>query len=735
MNILRQPLSMPLAFTIMVMLGLSFVIVINGLRVWGEVQRVTSRSELIATVGHFVHELQIERGLSAFYLGSQGDKAVTDLLSQRVETDINKARFEQTASGVLRGEEEAISPATMTSIRRDLDKLADIRKAVIANETEDEKSFSYYSALIERMFTLQNELSENLTQKELRERIVRLRELSWIKERTGQIRALGAEGFASGRLTAQNYRLLVQLIGVQNDRQAELDARLTPPLRQRQETIKFQPEMEALRGLQDFLLDDGMDGNLRKDDAAPWFNAMTTHINRIKDLEDELTDDLMQTSIDLRREMSLKFFGLVALLATVLAMSVGSLWREQRKAARARNDLESSLQTEQVRSQQILESMTDAVCVVEQSGTIQYANPAMLTAFGAETLLRNASEVMPCCGTPGCALTQGGLMQAGQKCDEAISPLTGRGYSIHCAPFHSQDGQESRLVVMTDVTTHIMAEQRLLEAKNAAESANQTKSSLLANMSHELRTPLNAIIGFSDVMVNNIFGELGNERYRECASDIHGSGLHLLDLINDILDVSAIEAGKVELHNEDMDINEVVNVAVRLVISRAEKGGVDLCTNLSENVPLLFGDVRRMKQIALNLLSNAVKFTPEAGTVTVRTTEDENGAVALIVEDTGAGMTEGEVEKAMEPFGQADSGLNRKHEGTGLGLPLTRGLVELHGGKLRIVSIKGGGTIVTVKFPPERAVVRPEGETGGAVGAAGTGGTGGDDVGDGLTCV
>jgi len=242
----------------------------------------------------------------------------------------------------------------------------------------------------------------------------------------------------------------------------------------------------------------------------------------------------------------------------------------------------------------------------------------------------------------------------------------------------------------------------LRESEERAEAANKAKSELLANMSHELRTPLNAIIGFSHTIKGQVFGPVENPKYVEYAGDILHSGEHLLDLINDILDVSAVESGKLELYEENVNVTKAVEVSLRLLRPRAEKSGVKLIKVIPDDLPPLWADERRVKQILINLVSNGVKFTQSGGQVTVEVARSEDQGITLSVTDTGVGMTPNELSKAMTSFGQADSGLNRKHEGSGLGLPLAKSLADLHGSQFNIESTKGVCTSVSVTFPPER---------------------------------
>ena len=244
----------------------------------------------------------------------------------------------------------------------------------------------------------------------------------------------------------------------------------------------------------------------------------------------------------------------------------------------------------------------------------------------------------------------------------------------------------------------------LARARDEAEAANRTKSEFLANMSHELRTPLNAIIGFSEVMMGELFGPLGSSRYHDYAKDVYDSGKHLLELINDILDLSKVEANRLELRETMVDIGGVVAACLRLVRERAQIAGLVLVAPDAGTMPRVSADEIKLKQIVLNLLSNAIKFTPAGGRVTVDVGRDTGGGVYVRVTDTGIGMRPEDIPVALQPFRQIDSALSRKHAGTGLGLPLAKALTELHGGRLEIESRPGNGTAVTLHLPPERVL-------------------------------
>jgi PAS domain S-box-containing protein len=265
------------------------------------------------------------------------------------------------------------------------------------------------------------------------------------------------------------------------------------------------------------------------------------------------------------------------------------------------------------------------------------------------------------------------------------------------------DGQPASLSWLSDISRRKAVEEELIRSKDAAEFANRTKTEFLANMSHELRTPLNAIIGFAEVIKDEMFGPVGLKKYAEYAKDIHSSGRHLLDLINDILDLSKLEAGKLELHEADVSLRTVVEECQTLIRNRAQKSDVLLVTEIEPRLPKLRCDERALKQVLLNFLSNAVKFTPAGGTVTIRVRRTGDG-ICVAVSDTGIGMSQADIKVALAPFGQIDSKVARQHQGTGLGLPISKSLIELHGGTLSVESVPGKGTTMTAKFPASRVV-------------------------------
>jgi cell cycle sensor histidine kinase DivJ len=270
---------------------------------------------------------------------------------------------------------------------------------------------------------------------------------------------------------------------------------------------------------------------------------------------------------------------------------------------------------------------------------------------------------------------------------------------IRCRPVPHTDGAGADIVAVTrDITERKAYERELIEARDLSEEANRAKSRFLANMSHELRTPLNAIIGFSEVMTHEMFGPLGGPRYLEYSRLVFESGNHLLELINGVLDMSKIEAGKFDLSEEVFDLGAVAEAAVRFLKLPAERAGVALKTTISRETGFIFADKRAVKQILVNLLSNGVKFTPRGGEVCIRSVLDARG-VEITVQDSGVGIPEKDLIRLGQPFEQVEGEHTRKKEGTGLGLSLVKALAAMHGGEAVIESTLGVGTTVRVRLP------------------------------------
>ena len=380
--------------------------------------------------------------------------------------------------------------------------------------------------------------------------------------------------------------------------------------------------------------------------------------------------------------------------------------------------------------EKVYDNVQNAIIVANAKGKIVFANTPGLALFGYEDdevmgqsidmlsakpgeglvgrkisyYLHRASAIDQATGR----LQAGPYETAGQRKDGTtfIMDLAVAVARFKAADHRYEKRKTDRLLYVCnlwDVTARLKGQEMQREAIEQQVVANRAKSEFVANMSHELRTPLNAIIGFSEMLTGHFFGSL-TDKQTEYVNDIHFSGQHLLKLINDILDISKIESCRADLEEEEFDVWEVIKSCMTLIRQRAHEGEVSLSTTGETSTLLLYADERKVKQVILNLLSNAVKFTPAGGRVEVRANIDENGHYAISVIDSGVGIAPENIAVALAPFGQIDSGLNRKYEGTGLGLSLTKSLVEAHGGTLILESSLGVGTTVTARFPPERVV-------------------------------
>ncbi|MGL4965922.1 MAG: MHYT domain-containing protein [Inquilinus sp.] len=365
-----------------------------------------------------------------------------------------------------------------------------------------------------------------------------------------------------------------------------------------------------------------------------------------------------------------------------------------------------------------LNALPMPLALIDERGTILTANPPWQWPGERERFVgggsRPGDDYFALCGAAGAAGAEvrvhlAGVVQ-GLRPAAAVeymigAAVAGRTIRLLAAPI-AEGRAAGAVVAHLDITTERVAEQRMREAMRTVEAADNAKTTFLAHMSHELRTPLNAILGFSELIRDAHLGPLP-ERYRGYAEDIHRSGQHLLALVNDVLDLSRVESGRLELQPEPIDLGSDIQDAVSLVAQRAEAHGITIEQHVARDLPLLTADPLRLRQILINLLTNAVKFTPDGGRVTIEAAAVAR-SVRLTVADTGIGMTEQEIALALEPFRQARKLSRRPREGSGLGLPLAKALVESHGGMLMIDSTPEVGTRITLLLPTGTEAVNDE---------------------------
>ncbi|MCA1489430.1 PAS domain S-box protein [Ensifer sp. NBAIM29] len=375
-------------------------------------------------------------------------------------------------------------------------------------------------------------------------------------------------------------------------------------------------------------------------------------------------------------------------------------------------ETEAQLRTEIDELRSILETATDGVVVLGQDGDIRTMNRSASALFNYDedamrgkpfaALFAHESQRAVIDYLQG--LSGHGVASVLNDGREVIGREAGGGFIPLFMTIGRLSSSNGYCAVIRDITQWKRTEDELRNAKRAAETANAHKTEFLARVSHEIRTPLNAIIGFSDMMASEHFGPIGHPRYIEYAGDIGRSGRHVLDIVNDLLDISKIEAGEMELDFSAVDLNEAVSEAVSLVQPQANSQRVIVRTSLSTSVPEVVADGRSIKQIALNILANAIRFTPSGGQIVVSTAYEANGSVILRIRDTGVGMTRNELDQAMKPFRQVTTGGRKRGDGTGLGLPLTKAMVEANRAQFSINSAPNEGTLVEIAFPSQRVL-------------------------------
>jgi PAS domain S-box-containing protein len=359
----------------------------------------------------------------------------------------------------------------------------------------------------------------------------------------------------------------------------------------------------------------------------------------------------------------------------------------------------------------ILDTATDGVILLDARGLIVSANRSAEALFGYEELVGRAFAELFAPESTDVAhnyldsLTRDGVASMLNGGREVIGRVRQGGLiPLFMTMGRIGDTTEKLCAVFRDITPWKKAEEDLTQARRQAEKASSAKSDLLAKISHEIRTPLNAIIGFSEVMIEERFGPIGNERYREYLKDIHASGGHLLSLINDLLDLSKIEAGKLELSFTSVALNDLIQQCVAIMQPQANRERIIIRTSLPQALPQVVADARSVRQIVLNLLSNSIKFTSAGGQVIVSTALNDNGEVVLRVRDTGIGMSEKDLVTALEPFRQLSTSTRGSSSGTGLGLPLTKALTEANHARFHIKSTPKEGTLVEIAFPAARVL-------------------------------
>lgn len=681
----------------------------TGAIIWeklGTIRHNTALSQIaqsIQAANALIHELQSERGRSAQVLSDPDGRYLAELRRQWEATDERRAALLATiarihlAAPAAEIGDMAVALAALPTYRGNI---ADRRANALA-------SIDSYSTLIQKVQSATGSLPHL-------DRLAGLTaayfDLGHLKEAFGLERAVGAVGFHAGRFDPG---LLERLLVADAQRGAYTDSFLSHA-------------DETVRGYFRRVMDDSSQWEMAElslraraansnealvADADRWFEVVTQRINRVRLVENRIAeelDSLVQANLRTARTTFFWALGGGGILAVVF---FGALFRSEAGARVARERLARAM-----------EGISQGFVLWDAADRLVMCNQRFRDI--CRSLAPEAAAGIDACFAPGTTFEQltrtvavGSRMEA---TPDATERWVQRRLSAHRKPtgsFDSRFGDNgwirireyraddgNTLGIYSDINEDKRREAALREARYSAEIANRAKTEFPANMSHEFRTPLNAIIGFSEIMKDQMLGPLANERYLSYAQDINDAGQHLLELVNDVLDIARIETGNVALAAEVIDLRAAVHSSTTLLRDRAQSKELTLTTRVAANVGALLGDSRRVKQVLVNILANAVKFTPQGGQVTVDVWREESGSVNVSVADTGIGIAEADIARVLQPFAQADASLSRPYEGSGLGLALSKNLMELHGGSLSIASTLNIGTVVFLRFPPERAV-------------------------------
>ena len=645
----------------------------------------------LARAAHgLAHELQEERGLSAQFVRSDRDEGEAELDQQRDATDRRLDEFRRLTA----------LPQTQPLIsadRRgfDLGEVDTLRAGVDGDETL-KSVLGGYDRLVDDLLATAMRMPMNDAAGTVAG-LAAYTDLGNISDRMALVRSIGLAILAGGGPDRDLTALLMEA-------HAEAKAfgemfRLHADSGQWAfyQSLTAEPAAAEIERL----YRNALVGRLAAADGEAWRAAHQTFARRIGAAEEQLAATIEQ-DIGLRLKAAKRaFYAMLLAVLAVIGFALETLRRSERRAVVAEDTSRMLFRA--------VEQSPVAVMITDPTGRIEYVNDAfaMMSGFGRDEVIGKDPSIQRSLDTPRQVFAE--MWRTIASGNEWRGELKNRRKddsdyweSMTVAPVRGVTGKIVNYIALKeDVTERRAAELAQAAARQAAELANRAKSEFLAAMSHELRTPLNAIIGFSDIMSAQPHGEI-DPVYREYVGDINQSGRHLLQLINDILDVARLDVGRVALREEVISVAALVGSATNMVRERAEAANIDLVVSLAADLPALWVDSRRIKQVLVNVLANAIKFTHKGGRVEIAVAATEGGGIDFVVSDTGIGIAPEHLAGVMSPFVQADSGMARRYEGSGLGLPLARQLMELHDGGIRLASTLGQGTTVTLTLPPER---------------------------------
>jgi PAS domain S-box-containing protein len=761
--LLRLLVALPVA----ALLIISAFVLVEQQKIVSNTARLRSLIELASVCSDLIHEIQRERGASAVFLGASDEGFADRLTDQRRRTDIeyrkwqdHLSHFDALSHGLMMREavaEASVAVHNLFSARKDVDQR---RQGV-------EESFLLHTGTIREILGIIAVIAQVSASPDLVNMVSSYLDFVNGKEKAGQERAIGALGFSVGRFDYPLFLHFVKTVAAQETFFDSFKDRASREAIRYWRSVVVGEDVDLAARMREIALLSGPGVKLNTEGGPQWYMATTRTIDLQDQVRKRLEEDLYALGdrevSRASRNRNATAAGLAVVMIGLLWLSIliarslrdplqqitcalkelaagrsdvliesekmsnefaamskavmafrDSLIRTASLTADLRGEIERRQQSERRlrRLSRAIEQSPNGVVLTDLAGRIEYVNPRFceMSGYQAGEVLGRTPRIVKSPSTPFAmheslwrTIANGEVWRG--ELQDCHKSGTSYWVSLTVAPVHDEHGEPDGYVgIQEDIGERKRAEIALRSAKETAEIANRAKSELLANMSHELRTPLNAIIGFSETMSMAIFGPLGSNKYEEYVSDIQLAGRHLLSLINDVLDMSAIEAGKLIIGEDKVECEEAIASMIRMVHHRANEKELLLDWSCAPADLALWADERRFKQILLNLLTNAIKFTERGGQVTVAVEVDEQDRPLLRVSDTGIGMTNEEVRLALTPFGQVERSHARTNEGSGLGLPLTHGLIDLHGGEMQIQSQPGKGTTVTVIFPASRLV-------------------------------
>ncbi|MBX9635672.1 MAG: nitrate- and nitrite sensing domain-containing protein [Magnetospirillum sp.] len=683
----RYRLAAAIMAPMLALVAFSGYVVFEKLEGYRESADLLLAAQVARTTHDLARELENERSLVALYLGTNRETWRSELDDQRALTDVRTAELRSLLMtpkvaflfGRTRGD---LGLGTLDGLRAGVDGDGDLHGMLDG-----------YNSMISGLIVS----SSRVGGRDLANLIAAYMDLGHVKDRIARERSIGSTWLLQGR---RDPELVTMFVEAHAEQEAFLQSfRGHASMHQLQ--LFDQLVGRSILVELDHLHDRALSGKLSAADSTAWHHAHVAATDKITRASETLAGEMEAQIQSNLRSAQITFYLVVAGVVALVTFSLETLRRSERRATIAEEEARKLFRA--------VEQSPVSVMISDIGGQIEYVNPAFtrMTGFERDEVLGNNPRLLRSPLTPQSVYDDlWRVIGAGHDWRGEIvnQRRDGTVYweQMTIAPVKGSDGKVCNYIaVKEDITTRKQAEEAVNTAREAAELANRAKSEFLATMSHELRTPLNAIIGFSEIIEQELLGPVGQSQYSDYARDINDSGKHLLQLINDILDVARLEVGRVTLREEQVDPANVVRACLGMVRERAEAGKVTLNAPPNADLPFLWADERRVKQALVNVLANAVKFTPVGGQVGVAVQTDQNG-LDFVISDTGIGIAPEDLAKVMAPFGQVDSGMARRYEGSGLGLPLSRNLMELHGGILSLNSTLGTGTAVTLHFPAER---------------------------------